>query len=47
LAQVASTAGVVTLLTGPEREKLAANLKAGAPPFDSWAQCRKSYPAGG
>jgi len=47
LAQVASTAGVVTLLTGPEREKLAANLKAGAPPFDTWAQCRKSYPAGG
>lgn len=46
-AQIASTAGVVTLLTGPEREKLAANLKAGAPPFDSWAQCKKSYPAGG
>ena len=46
-AQVASMAGVVQVLTGPEREKLGANLKVGAPPFDSWAQCRKSYPAGG
>jgi len=47
LAQVTSTAGVGTVLPGPEREKMVANLKAGAPPFDSWAQCRKSYPAGG
>ena len=51
LAEVFAAAGappgVVQVLTGPEREKLGANLKVGAPPFDSWAQCRKSYPAGG
>jgi len=46
-AQVASSAGIVQALTGPEREKMGANLKSGAPPFDTWAQCRKTYPAGG
>lgn len=46
-AQVASSAGIVQSLTGPEREKMGADLKSGAPPFDTWAQCRKAYPAGG